>query len=33
MVVVAAPELKGEAEMLWQEAQEFTLIFSAIFKK
>lgn len=33
MVVVAVPELKEEAKILWKEAQEFTLIFSAILRK
>lgn len=33
MVIVAAPEFKDEAKRLWQEAQELTLIFSAILRK
>jgi len=32
MVAVAVPELREEARKLWQEAQELTLIFSAIMK-
>ncbi|OHA20417.1 MAG: four helix bundle protein [Candidatus Taylorbacteria bacterium RIFCSPHIGHO2_01_FULL_51_15] len=30
---VAAPELKGEARILWKEANELNLIFNAIVKK
>jgi len=33
IVAVAAPELKGEARILWQEAKELHLIFNAIFQK
>ena len=33
MIVVAAPELKEEARIHWQEAKELNLIFSAIIKK
>lgn len=33
MIVVAAPELKEEARILWQEAKELNLIFNAITKK
>jgi four helix bundle protein len=32
MVAAAAPELKVEARLLWQEAKELNLIFSAIFR-
>lgn len=32
MLVVAVPDLKEEARSLWQEANELTLIFSAIIK-
>jgi len=30
MIVVAVPHLKDEAKVLWQEAQELSLIFSSI---
>src|SRR3989338_6804909 len=30
MIVVAVPELKEEARLLWQEAKELNLIFNAI---
>ena len=33
MVVVAAPELKEEARILWQEAKEINLIFNSIVNK
>ena len=33
MIAVANPERKDECRKLWQEAQELTLIFSAIIKK
>lgn len=33
MIVVAVPELKVEARILWIEAKELNLIFNAIFKK
>lgn len=33
MVMTAVPELNIEAKKLWQEAQELTLIFSAINRK
>jgi len=33
MIVKANIETRKECEKLWQEAQELTLIFSAIFKK
>ena len=33
MVIIAVPSLKNEAGKLWQEAQELTLIFSAIVKR
>lgn len=33
IISTAAPEFKGEARELWQEAQEFTLIFSSIILK
>lgn len=33
MISVAVPEVKDEARKLWQEAQELTLIFSAIIRK
>lgn len=32
MIAKANPALKGESQKLWKEAQELTLIFSAIFK-
>jgi four helix bundle protein len=32
MIVYATPDKKEEARKLWQEAQEFVLIFSAILK-
>lgn len=31
MIVVAVPELKDEARVLWQEAKELNLIFNKIF--
>lgn len=33
MIVVAVPELKDEAKILWQEANELNLIFNAITRK
>lgn len=33
MIVVARPDLKEEARILWQEAKELHLIFNTIFKK
>jgi four helix bundle protein len=33
MIVIAAPELKDEAKILWQEAKEINLILNAIYKK
>ncbi|MFC1727425.1 four helix bundle protein [Patescibacteria group bacterium] len=33
MIIVAVPELKKEAELLWQEAKELNLIFNSIFIK
>ena len=33
MIVVAAPELKIDARILWTEAKELNLIFNSIFKK
>ncbi len=33
MIVVAVPESKEEAGLLWQEAKELNLIFNAIYKK
>ena len=33
MIVVATPELKEEARVLWQEAQELNLIFASISKR
>ena len=33
MVVVAVPEVKNEAGLLWQEAKELNLIFNTIYKK
>jgi len=33
MISTAIPQVKAEARILWQEAQELTLIFSAIFRK
>ncbi len=33
MMVAAAPELKQEAKLLWQEARELHLIFNSIYKK
>jgi four helix bundle protein len=33
MIVVAVPELKDEARILWQEAKELHLIFNAIVQK
>ncbi|SRR3989339_321704 len=33
MIVVAEPELKTEARILWQEAKELNLIFNAIVHK
>lgn len=33
MISVAVPELKSEAQVLWQEAKELNLIFNSIFIK
>lgn len=33
MVVIAIPELKDDARVLWQEAKELNLIFNTIYKK
>ena len=33
MVVVAVPELKDDARILWQEAKEINLIFNSIINK
>ena len=33
MIVVAVPELKEEAEVLWKEAKELNLIFNKIYQK
>jgi four helix bundle protein len=33
MIVIACPELKEEAERLWQEAKELNLIFNSINNK
>lgn len=33
MVVVAVPELREEATVLWQEAKELNLILNTIYKK
>ena len=33
MVIVATPQLKNDAESLWQEAKELNLIFNAINNK
>jgi len=33
MFIVAKPELKEEAEKLWNEAKELNLIFNAIYRK
>ncbi len=33
IIVVAVPELKEEARLLWQEAKELNLIFNSIYKK
>ncbi len=33
MVVIAVPELKEEARILWQEAKEINLIFNSIINK
>jgi four helix bundle protein len=33
MIITTASDLEGEARTLWQEAQELTLIFSAINRK
>jgi len=33
MIVTANPEIKDEAKILWNEAQELTLIFGAITRK
>jgi four helix bundle protein len=33
MIVIAVPELKEEAKILWQEAKELHLIFNAISRK
>lgn len=32
MIVIAVPEMKGEARILWQEAKELNLIFNAIIR-
>ncbi len=33
MIIVAVPELKDKAMILWQEAKELNLIFNTIYKK
>ena len=33
MLIAAAPECRSQAEQLWQEAKELTLIFNAIINK
>jgi len=33
MIVVAVPQLKEEAKILWQEAKELNLIFNTIYRK
>lgn len=33
MIVIAVPNLKEEARILWQEAKELNLIFNRIFQK
>jgi four helix bundle protein len=33
MIVVAVPELRSEAAVLWQEAKELNLILNTIYKK
>jgi|SRR3989338_3597498 len=33
MIVVAEPDLKDHARILWQEAKELNLIFNSIYKK
>lgn len=33
MIVIAVPELKEEAQVLWQEAKELNLIFNKIYQK
>ena len=33
MIVIAVPELKEEADVLWQEAKELNLIFNKIYQK
>jgi len=33
MIVIAQPELKDEARILWQEAKELNLIFNSINNK
>jgi len=33
MIMVAVPELKEEAQKLWQEAKELNLIFNKIYQK
>lgn len=33
MMIVAVPEIKEEAAVLWQEAKELNLIFNTIFRK
>jgi four helix bundle protein len=33
MVVVAVPDMKEEAKVLWKEAQELNLILNSIFRK
>lgn len=33
MIVVAAPDVKEQARLLWQEAKELNLIFNTIYRK
>lgn len=33
MIVVAVPDLKEDARLLWKEAKELNLIFNSIYKK
>lgn len=33
MIVIACPELKDDARILWQEAKELNLIFNKIYQK
>ena len=33
MIVIAVPEMKEDARILWQEAKELNLIFNSIYKK